>query len=205
MIKIIYLWVKYAFIQMIHSIKYTVFYILVLLGFLSACKTKEIYSSIPLIEYKSAKFLRGSDGIDSIMILTFSFKDGDGDIGLNQKDTFPPFQPDRNRYNEAANPYYYNLHIDYFERFNNKFSQVIKELEPDSVPPVYDTLKYVYRVENITPDGRHKAIRGDIEVKIAPSPHPDAQDTVVYQFYLYDRNLNQSNVVRSPELIWKRE
>lgn len=190
---------------MIHYIKYTSIYILLLLAFLSACKTKEIYPSIPQVEYKSASFLRGSDGTDSLLIFTFSFKDGDGDIGLNQQDTFPPFQADRNRYNQASNPYYYNLHIDYFEKFNNRFIQIIKELEPDSVPPVYDTLKYVYRVENITPEGRHKAIRGDIEVKIAPSPHPDARDTVVYQFYIYDRSLNKSNVVKSPELIWKRE
>lgn len=199
-----YIWFKYAFCQMIHYIKYTSIYFLLVLSFLSACKTKEIYSTVPVIEYKSSVFLRGNDGTDSIMILTFTFKDGDGDIGLNQQDTFPPFQPNRNRYNKAANPFYYNLHIDYFEKDNNVFSQVIKELEPDSIPPVYDTLKYVYRIENITPEGRHKAIRGDIEVKIAPSPHFDAKDTVVYQFYVYDRNLNKSNVVRSPELVWKR-
>lgn len=174
------------------------------MSFLSACKTKEIYSTVPIIEYKSSVFLPAANGIDSLLILTFSFKDGDGDIGLNQQDTFPPFQPDRNRYNKAANPYYYNLHVDYFEKNNTIFTQVIKELEPDSIPPVYDTLKYVYRIENITPDGRHKAIRGDIEVKIAPSPHFDAKDTVLYQFYIFDRSLNQSNVDRSPELVWKR-
>jgi hypothetical protein len=189
---------------MIHCTKYRGLLIFLLILTVAACKKKEIYSSIPAIEYKSVIFYSGSDGSDSLMTLIFSFKDGDGDIGLGQADTFAPFQATRDKYNNPTNPYYNNLHIDYLESYEGVFGQVIKDLDPDATPPVFDTLRYLYRIENITPDGRHKAIRGDIEVNIYPSPYPDAQDTVKYKFFIYDRALNKSNVVESPPLIWIR-
>jgi hypothetical protein len=189
---------------MIHPTKYKGLFFFSLVLLLVTCKKKEIYSTIPLIEYKSASFYQSSSGADSIMLLTFTFKDGDGDIGLDQSDTLFPFQADRNRYNKATNPFHYNLNIDYYELIDNKYSLILQELEPDSVPPIYDTLKYNFRIENITPEGRHKAIRGDIEVQIYPNPQPFAKDTVKYKFYIYDRALNQSNTVETPALVWKR-
>ncbi len=189
---------------MIHQTKYIFLFILSIILLFTTCKKKEIYSSIPLIEYKNALFYKSSSGIDSIMVLAFTFKDGDGDIGLDQSDTFYPYQADRDRYNKATNPYHYNLNIDYYELIDNKFSMILQELEPDSVPPIYDTLKYNFRIENITPEGRDKAIRGDIEVQIYPNPQPFAKDTVKYKFYIYDRALNKSNTVETPSLIWKR-
>lgn len=171
---------------------------------LTTCQKKEIYSTIPAIEYKSATFYKSANGTDSLMVLAFTFKDGDGDIGLDQGDTFPPFQASRDRYNRASNPFHYNLNIDYYELIDNQFSLILQELEPDSVPPIYDTLKYNFRVENITPEGRHKAIRGDIEVHIFPSPQPFAKDTVLYKFFIYDRALNKSNVTQTPTIVWKR-
>jgi hypothetical protein len=190
---------------MIHSLKYSGFSFLLMVLLLSTCKKKEIYPSVPSIEYKDATFYMASDGTDSLMVLTFSFKDGDGDIGLNQQDTNPPFQAARDKYNFPTNPYYHNLHIDYYELIDNKYQQIIKDLDPDATPPVFDTLRYQYRIENITPDGRHKAIRGDIEVKIFPSPHFDAKDTVKYEFFIYDRALNKSNRASSPPIVWKRQ
>lgn len=148
--------------------------------------------------------MRASDGTDSVMTLIFTFRDGDGDIGLDQGDTLPPFQADRDKYYKARNPFYNNLHIEYYEWMDTAFMQIIKELDPDAVPPVYDTLRYLYRVENITPEGRHKAIRGDIEVSIYASPHLDAKDTVQYRFYIYDRALHKSNLAETPRLVWKR-
>jgi hypothetical protein len=190
---------------MIHSTKYKGLLFLLFVLFLSTCKKKEIYPSIPYLEFKEALFFPANDGTDSIMKLVFTFKDGDGDIGLDQTDTFPPFQADWNKYKKATNPFYYNLHVNYFELVDNQFQHVVKILDPDATPPVYDTLRNLYRIENITPEGRHKAIRGDIEVSIFPSPYPDAKDTVRYKFFIYDRALNKSNEVETPNIIWKRQ
>lgn len=190
---------------MIHSFKYKGLLFVLFVLLLSTCKKKEIYPVIPSIEYKGVSFYMANDGTDSVMLLTFGFKDGDGDIGLDQQDTNPPYQAQRDKYNKPTNPYYHNLHIDYYELIDNQYQQIIKELDPDATPPVYDTLRYKFRIENITPEGRHKAIRGDIEVKIQPSPHFDAKDTVKYSFYIYDRALNKSNVVETPMIVWKRQ
>jgi hypothetical protein len=61
---------------------------------LSACKKSEIYPDIPAIEFKSYYFTvdTSAAGIrDTLLGIIISYKDGDGDIGLNSKDTFPPF------------------------------------------------------------------------------------------------------------------
>lgn len=167
----------------------------------AACKKKEIYSVIPLIEYKTAHFYQNAEGVDTLMVLVFSFKDGDGDIGLTQADTSAPFNPvlDPVNNNKLINPYYNNLYIDYFELVNGTYQSL-------KTPFGNDTLRYPFRFESLTPEGRHKAIRGDIEVGISPVPlaYNPQSDTVMYRFFIYDRALHKSNIAESPALIWKR-
>lgn len=177
--------------------KYTILLFLALVLGLFACKKKEVYPAIPSIEYKTAYFYQNAEGIDTLMVLVFSFKDGDGDLGLDGNDTLAPFNAVLDVNGRNINPYYYNLSIDYLEKINGVFQNV-------TLPFSTDTLRYSYRFENITPEGRHKAIRGDIEIKISPSPFPDPSDTVIYQFYIYDRALNKSNITSSVPLIWNR-
>lgn len=165
---------------------------------LQACKKKEIYPETPSIEYKSYRFLSTQAGIDSLLILTFSFKDGDGDLGLSQGDTLAPFNAVIDSTGKSINPYYNNIHFEYQEKYQGVFNYVTNPFN------VYDTLTYAYRFESITPDGRHKAIRGDIEVTIGPSYYPNAQDTTFYRFYIYDRALHKSNIVETPSIVWKR-
>ncbi len=134
------------------------------------------------------------------MVLVFSFKDGDGDLGLTQADTMPPFNAvlDPLNNNKSLNPYYNNLYIDYLELIEGTFQNIV-------APFTTDTLSYPFRFESITPEGRHKAIRGDIEVNIPPAPPQfNPHDTVMYRFFIYDRALHKSNVVETPALIWKR-
>lgn len=166
----------------------------------TACKKREIYSEIPVIEYKTAYFYQNAEGVDTLMVLVFSFKDGDGDLGLTQADTFPPFNAvlDTANNNKSLNPYYNNLYIDYFESIDGVFQNIV-------APFTSDTLSYPFRFESLTPEGRHKAIRGDIEVNIPPAPLQfNPHDTVMYKFYIYDRALHKSNIVETPTLIWKR-
>jgi len=162
---------------------------------LNGCKEKEIYPVIPSIEYKSAYFILGQNGKDSVLVLGISFKDGDGDIGLTQEDTFPPFNPVTDSNGKSLNPYYYNLYISYFEMNNGVFQNVVK-------PFTHDTIGYEFRIQNLTPDGRHKAIRGEIDVTIEASLFA-GNDTTMYSFYIYDRALHKSNEVASPPIIWK--
>jgi hypothetical protein len=182
---------------MLQGRKYTfILFVALLLGGFT-CKKKEVYPPVPSIEYKTAYFFQNSEGIDTMMVLVFTFKDGDGDLGLNGTDTLAPYNAVLDANGKNINPYYYNLYIDYLEQINGKFQHV-------TLPFSTDTLRYSYRFENITPEGRHKAIRGDIEIKISPSPFPNPSDTVMYKFYIYDRALNKSNVAESTPIIWNR-
>jgi hypothetical protein len=167
---------------------------------LNSCKEKEIYSNIPLLEYKYAYFLQ-SDGKDSLMKLVFSFKDGDGDIGFTDADTAAPFNPLFDSTGKLLNKYYFNCYVDYREKINGLFIPYIPAGK-------IDTFSYKFRVQNLTPDGRHKAIRGELEVDINIS---DGQrisvfntDTIVYNIYIYDRMLNKSNIIETPPIIWRR-
>lgn len=163
-----------------------------------SCKKREIYPETPQIEFKSAAFMQNQSGLDSILVLTFTFKDGDGDLGLNQSDTMVPFNPVTDSTGKSLNPYYNNIHFQYEESYNGEFQFVTNPFN------VFDTLNYAYRFESITPDGRHKAIRGDVEVKIGPNQFPNAADTCRYKFYIYDRALHKSNLAETPSIVWRR-
>ncbi len=162
------------------------------------CKKTEITSEIPQITFKGASFLQSIEGKDSLLVLVISYKDGDGDLGLNQSDTFAPFNPVIDSEGKSLNPYFQNLHINYFEKYEGKFQSVTNPFN------VTDTLAYAYRFESLTPDGRHKQIRGDIEVKISQNAYPNASDTTMYEVYIYDRALHKSNTVQSPVIIWNK-
>ncbi len=168
---------------------------------LSACKEKEIYSNIPQIEYKTA-YILSSSGKDSLLKLVFTFKDGDGDIGLNDGDTLPPYNPKFDSItNVSLNPYYFNCYVEYREMVNGVF-------KPYIAPGTTDTFQYTYRMPSLTPEGKHKAIRGDIEldVKISTSQRlsTKAIDTIQYNIYIFDRALNKSNKITTPPVYWRR-
>lgn len=169
----------------------------ILIFLLPHCKEKEIYPVIPSIQYKSISFIENSLGLDSMMQLDFTFKDGDGDIGLDDGDTFPPFNPIVDSAGNSKNKYYYNAYVYLYKQTNGVFYPVMR-------PFVNDTFFYAFRAMNITPDGRHKAIRGDIDITIEEPVLTNPGDTVKYVFYIYDRALHQSNWAESPPLVWNR-
>lgn len=166
----------------------------------STCKKSEIYSEIPAIEFKSYYFTVDTTGgvTDTLLGIVISYKDGDGDIGLDIRDTFPPFNSIPVSGKET-NKYYNNLYWEYqaLNPLTNLFEPVIK---PNST----DTLIFQNRVENITPDGKHKAIRGDIDWQNSIPrliDYPDMPRTVKLKVRIYDRALHESNTVESPVIV----
>ena len=166
-----------------------------------ACKEKEIYSNIPAIEYQGVSFLRSSNK-DSIMKLLITFKDGDGDIGLGQGDTFSPFNPVFDSVTfKSLNAFYYNCYISYKQKVDGAYLPYVP-------PGKTDTFLYEYRIQNLTPEGRHKAIRGELYIDIPKAAaqliSPFKTDTIIYGIYIYDRALNKSNLIETPPIIWRR-
>jgi len=151
----------------------------IVLLLISSCVKQESFSDTPEISFR--EFLRVYDtGQYAVQgILSFSFQDGNGDIGLNPGDTFPPYNPE--------GPYYYNLVINYFEKQNGTWVEVFLD------PP------YSARIPVLTPEDPGKAIKGFIVDTLTLNPLP-VFDTIKFELFIYDRALHQSNVISTPEI-----
>jgi hypothetical protein len=153
-------------------------------GFLMlSCVKQESYSDIPEIGYGSFQLYFDTTQYAKRGVLIFSFQDGNGDIGLNPGDTNPPF--------EKGGPYYYNLVISYFEKQQGQWVEITLD------PP------YSARIPVLNPDYPGKPIKGYITDTLTLDPAPQF-DTVKFSFFIYDRALNQSNVVTTPDIVLKR-
>ena len=172
--------------------------IVFILVFLSAqlllsCQKKEHFPFIPEIHY--SRFLVEMDTATHVAqrgILEFTFKDGDGDIGLRSTDIHPPFNP--------GSKYYYNLIIKYFEKQHGKFVEVpLLAWNPDSAR--YDTMTFDARIPRLTPNLENKAISGTIQDTLFINNPLSKFDTIKYTFFIYDRALHKSNVDSTPEIV----
>ncbi|MBN1199909.1 MAG: hypothetical protein JXA23_11200 [Bacteroidales bacterium] len=150
---------------------------------LTSCIKQEEFSDIPEISYRQFVTLFDTGQFAVRGILSFDFQDGNGDIGLDPGDTFPPY----NRGGE----YYYNLVIRYFEKRDSVYVEVVLD------PP------FSARIPVLNPDYPGKAIKGFIADTLAMNPVP-AYDTIRFEFFIYDRALNMSNVLTTPDIVLRK-
>jgi hypothetical protein len=150
----------------------------------SGCMKKQSYSDIPAISFLSLEMIYDTAHVVRTGILSISYQDGNGDIGLSTSDTIPPYQ--RN------GPYYYNYVMTYFEKQNGVFTKV------DLLIP------FSLRIPVLTPNDPNKAIKGFIVDTIGLYP-PPLHDTIKFETFIYDRALNKSNVITTPEIILRRK
>jgi len=152
-----------------------------------SCKKPETYPVVPYIEFVSFTKTPTTSGIDSKGILTFSFTDGDGDIGLADSDTLSPYNP--------GSKFYYDLFITYYRKHNGVFLA-------DSLPMTNNS-----RIPVVTPSGQNKSIKGDIDVDLfINNPRPQVKyDTIYFEVQIADRALNLSNTIKTSEIIVKKQ
>lgn len=155
--------------------------ILLILFIIDSCRKKEEYSVIPYIQFKSFAKISNSTAKDDKGILTITFTDGDGDIGLAEGDTTPP-------YNKEGE-YFYDLFVIYFERQNGKLIEV-------TLPGQNNV-----RLPLISLNGKNKNIKGDIEDEIFINNINSNYDTIAFQVYIVDRALHKSNIIMTPDII----
>ncbi|QQR85022.1 MAG: hypothetical protein IPJ76_10355 [Flavobacteriales bacterium] len=154
------------------------------LGLTSCLKTEE-FPPQPSIAFKSFEQFADS------AVITLSFTDGDGDIGLGQDQTDAPY--------DTSSYYYYNYYLEYFLKETGTW--VLK-----------DTIGH--RIPVITPTGQNKALEGEIArrfetVQIPGFESPwysnltdaDEGDTVRFDCLIIDRALNVSNKVSSGNIV----
>ena len=157
-----------------------------------ACKKYEDYPPEPTIEFLDFTVLRDAQGIDQRGVIRFGFTDGDGNIGLNRNDTTAPYD--------------YNLFIRYFEKKNGSFEEVFlitpRYINDSTV--VYDTASFNGRIPPLTPAGKNKAISGEIQDTVFVNNPLSNFDTIKFELYIRDRDLNNSNVISTPAIVIKK-
>lgn len=168
-----------------------ILYFLLITLALTSCKDYEKYPMEPTVEFIEFTILRDALGIDQRGIIHIAYTDGDGNIGLYPHDTVPPYD--------------YNLFIKYLEQQNGVFKEIflVTPNYNDSVV-TYDTATFNARIPILTPAGRNKAIRGEIEDTLFINNPLSLYDTIKFEVYIVDRDLNKSNTIATPPIIVKK-
>lgn len=140
--------------------------------FFISCRKIETYSTTPYIEY--LKFYREDSSV------SFSFVDGDGDIGMKQEDTIIVYGSDTVKY---------NLYTTLYEKADSVYEEVSLEL------PLY------FRIPYLEPQGVNKSLKGEINFKFNLTGLEI--DTFKFEFYIMDNALHKSNIETTPALTFK--
>lgn len=158
-----------------------------------SCQRMEEFPLEPAITYLDfEKILNETDSIYDRGVLKFKFTDGDGNIGLQKSDTFPPFNP--------GSKYYYNLIIDYYE-LRNGVETLVPITFYNANTEQFDTVYLSARIPLLIPKGSNKALSGEISDTIFIYNYFSDFDTLFLQFKIVDRDLNESNTERTPYIV----
>ena len=160
--------------------KKMILFIVVFTFFLCACRKPVKYSDIPEIKFISIEKYMDSYG-NNCATLTFRFQDGDGDIGLNGTDIYPPF--------DSTSFYYYNFICDYYEKQNGVFIK-IDSTEIDGKMQFFTLNARIPRLSKLP----EESINGEIYMDMPFYYDPFSEyDTLKLSFFIVDRKLNHSN------------
>lgn len=159
----------------------------------TGCGRVEEYPIEPAIKYIGfEKIFNPTDSVFDRGILKFEYTDGDGDIGLEANDTFPPFNPE--------SKYYYNLIIDFWEVRNGIETEVpITYLNPETQQ--FDTISLSARIPLLEPKDVKRPISGDIYDTLFIYNYNSSFDTLFFKFYIVDRALHESNVEKTGYIV----
>lgn len=152
---------------------------------LSSCLKVETFPPEPTISYKSFEAYGDS------AIISITFVDGDGDIGLNAGDTLAPFNP--------SSFYYYNVYLVYYEMMDGNWVKGTADPAGNNFPTA-DSIVFKMRIPNITPIGQNKALKGELKLTLEPNyynPVSHHNDSIKYKIFLIDRALHISNIVET--------
>ena len=166
-------------------VKWSLIFVISLIFLFNACVKREKYPDTPSIDlvHFISVFDSGKYAIRGIM--TISFTDGNGDIGYFDRDTISPY--------DTAGPYYYNYVITFFAKQAGIYHQI------DLQPP------FSVRIPVLNTEFPGKAITGTITDTLNLSTIPPTMyDTIRFEAFIYDRALNRSNTIQTPEIVLKR-
>ena len=154
-----------------------------------SCQKPVEYPIEPKIAYEGFAYLMKPDSTFSGEgIISFSYTDGDGDLGLDGTDTLPPFG-----FNDA---HYYNMLVDYLKCVNGVFVKT-PLLSWNVQTQSYDTVSFNARFKRLRDSENPKAISGTMEYKLTVQNPFSPNDTVKFEIRIFDRALHESNVIQT--------
>ena len=158
-----------------------------------ACQKPVEYPVEPKIAYESFTYLFNADSTFSGEgIISFSYTDGDGDLGLDERDTLPPFG-----FNDA---HYYNMVVDYLKWVNGEFVKT-PLLSWNVQTQTYDTVTFNARFKRLRDSEEPKAISGKMDYTLTVQNPFSPNDTVKFEIRILDRALHESNVIQTEAII----
>jgi len=135
-----------------------------------SCNKLETYDDRPIITDSSFELLKNAQGKDTSLLVKFTYTDGNGDVGLSEEDTIPPYDA--------------NVMIDYYEKIDGVFTKIL-------IPGTTDTLNFNSRIKKF---GSNNPTKAEVQVKVDISIL--LADTVRFDVYILDKQLNRSNSVQ---------
>ncbi len=160
-----------------------------------SCQKSVEYPVEPKIAYEGFTYLINDDSTFSGEgIISFSYTDGDGDLGLDDSDTLTPFG-----FHDA---HYYNMIVDYLKCENGVFVKTPLlsthvPTSPDDTLVLYDTVTFNARFKRLRDSEEPEAISGTMDYKLTVQNPFSPDDTVKFEIRILDRALHESNVIQT--------
>lgn len=154
-----------------------------------SCQKPVEYPIEPKIAYEGFTYLFNPDSTFSGEgIISFSYTDGDGDLGLDDADTLSPFG-----FHDA---HYYNMMIDYLKCVNGEFVKT-PLLSWNAQTQSYDTVTFNARFKRLRDSEEPRAISGTMDYKLLVQNPFSPNDTIKFEIRILDRALHESNVIQT--------
>lgn len=162
--------------------------ILALVFGLAACEEIVTYPNTPQIEFEQVEV---KDSVDLLgnryksVDLQFHLIDGDGNVGLQEGDSL---------FVSEDSVLYNNFFASDYKKENGEF--VLVEA----------LLKRSYRLPYIEIQGQNKTLDATVNIRFEYQYGGDFElpyDTFRYDFFVIDRELNKSNVILTPEIVFQ--
>lgn len=154
-----------------------------------SCRQDVQYPIEPHITYNGFTYIFNADSTFSGEgILSFSYTDGDGDLGLDDADSLYPFGPN--------DPHYYNMVIDYMKSVNGQFVKM-PLVYWNQQTQRYDTVSFNSRFKRLVQGDEAKPISGTIEYLMHVQNPFSPTDTIKFEIRILDRALHESNVIQT--------
>ncbi len=172
-----------------HGTKILFLFVIFAISFFYACDREDDYSKIPYISLIEPDGMYKLDSA-SEFTLKFYFQDGDGNLGFYPGDTFAPY----------VGEYRNNLHILVYDKDSagNYNKMTVPQLQLDSV-----AFNYNINNEYLIPVSKNGSIKGEMQVLLSEIQNCRTYSKtgyVKFRIYMYDRDLNKSNVIFTDEI-----